>query len=62
MIVPANMTRFYQPLDFTINGYANKFVKNSWYTSQVTKQFDEEVKLDEVNVKLLLSTMVKHPS
>ena len=33
----------------------NKF--NSWYTNQVTKQLDEGVKLDEVNVRLLLSTL-----
>ena len=33
----------------------NKF--NSWYTNQVTKQLDEGVKLDEVNVRLFLSTL-----
>ena len=24
--VPANMTKFYQPLDLTINGYAKRFM------------------------------------
>ena len=25
--VPANMTKYYQPLDFTVNGYAKRFMK-----------------------------------
>ena len=25
--VPANMTRYYQPLDLTVNGYAKRFMK-----------------------------------
>ena len=24
--VPANMTKFYQPLDLTVNGYAKRFM------------------------------------
>ena len=26
--LPANMTKYYQPLDLTINGYAKRFIKN----------------------------------
>ena len=40
--------------------HAKKFIKNkfnSWYTNRVTRQLDERVKLDEINVRLLLSTL-----
>ena len=33
--VPPNMTKFYQPLDLTVNGYAKRFLKrkfNEWYS------------------------------
>ena len=58
--VPSNMTRFYQALDLTVNGHANKFMKNRfniWYISQITKQLDERMKLDQLNVRILLSTI-----
>ena len=28
--VPANMTRYYQPLDLTVNGYAKRFLKRKF--------------------------------
>ena len=28
--VPANVTRFYQPLDVTVNGYCKKFLKKKF--------------------------------
>ena len=37
--IPANMTRSYQPLDLTMNGYAKKFTSrkfNSCYTDQIS--------------------------
>ena len=58
--VPANMIRFYQPLHLTVNGQAKKFMKNKfhrWYATEITKLLNEGVKLDEVNVRLLLSTL-----
>ena len=58
--VPANMIRFQQRPDLTVNRYAKEFMKdkfNSWNTNQVTKQLNERVKLDEVNVKLFSSTL-----
>ena len=33
--VPANMTKYYQPLDLTVNGYAKRFLKSKfteWYS------------------------------
>ena len=54
------MIRFQQRPDLTVNRYAKEFMKdkfNSWNTNQVTKQLNERVKLDEVNVKLFLSTL-----
>ena len=58
--VPANMTKFYQPLDLSVNGYAKRFLAkkfNEWYSSEITKQLDEGASLEEVNVKLRLSVL-----
>ena len=44
--VPANMTKFYQPLDLMVNGYAKRFLKrkfNEWYSGQVKAQLDNGV-------------------
>ena len=58
--IPANKTRFYQPLDVTVNGFCKKFLKKkftNWYAGQQPKQLAKGIKLDEANVKLLLSTL-----
>ena len=58
--IPANMTKFYQPLDVTVNGHAKRFFKSkfsAWYADQISKQLNEGVKIDEVNVKFHLTTM-----
>ena len=58
--VPANMTKFYQPLDLTINGHEKRFFKSkfsAWYADQISKQLNEDVKIDEVDVKFRLTTM-----
>ena len=58
--VPANMTKFYQPLDLTVNGQAKRFFKSkfsAWYADQISKQLNEGVKIDEVDVKFRLTTM-----
>ena len=58
--VPANMTKFYQPLDLTVNGHAKRFFKSkfsAWYADQISKQLNEGVKIDEVDVKFRLTTM-----
>ena len=58
--VPANMTKFYQPLDLTVNGQAKRFFKSkfsAWYADQISKQLNEGVKIDEVDAKFRLTTM-----
>eukprot|EP00794_Sanderia_malayensis_P006691 gene6691-7447_t len=58
--VPPNMTKYYQPLDLTVNGYAKRFTKNKfneWYAQQITRQLQEGNKLENVDVKLRLSTL-----
>ena len=58
--VPANMTKFYQPLDLTVNGHAKRFFKSkfsAWYADQISKQLNEGVKIDEMDVKFRLTTM-----
>ena len=58
--VPANMTKFNQPLNLTVNGHAKKFFKSkfsAWYADQISKQLNEGVKIDEVDVKFRLTTM-----
>ena len=58
--VPVNMTCFYEPLDLTLNGHGKKFMRKDWCTSEIMKQLDEVVKLDEVDVKPLLSTLKQY--
>ena len=39
--VPANMTRFYQPLDLTVNGSAKRFIAkkfNGCYSDQISEE------------------------
>ena len=53
-----NMTRYYQPLDLTVNGSAKRFMAkkfNGWYSDQITQQLESG--LEEVDVKLCLSTL-----
>lgn len=56
--VPPNMTKYYQPLDLTVNGYAKKFMSqkfSGWYTQQISLQLEKGVPIDEIDVKLRLS-------
>lgn len=58
--VPANMTKFYQPLDLTVNGYAKRFTKTKfteWYSKQIGKQMQEGKKLEDVDIPLRLSML-----
>ena len=57
---PANMTRFYQPLDLTVNGSAKRFIAkkfNDWYSDQISEELQSGTTLKEVNVKLRLSVL-----
>ena len=58
--VLANITKFYQPLDLTVNGYAKRFIKrkfNEWYSGQVKAQLDNGVSLDDIHVGLQLTKL-----
>ena len=56
--VPPNLTKCYQPLDLTVNGYAKKFMSqkfSGWYTKQISLQPEKGVPIDEIDEKLRLS-------
>ena len=58
--VPANMTKFYQPLDLTVNGYAKRFLKrkfNEWYSAQVKTQLEKNIAIEDVQVGLQLTRL-----
>ena len=58
--VPANMTKYYQVLDLTVNKYAKAFTRkkfNEWYSKEIKRQLDAGKPLEEVDVKLRLSVM-----
>ena len=41
--VPANMMKYFQPLDLTVNGVSKTFLKQKfgdWYASEVTKKLN----------------------
>ena len=43
---PRNITKYYQPLDLTVNGYCKKFLKRKftqWYSAEVTRQLANKV-------------------
>lgn len=54
------MTKYYQPLDLTTNGYRKRFLKqkfSEWYSHQVEKKLSNKVELENVEVKLKLLTL-----
>ena len=58
--VPPNMTKFYQPLDLTVNGFAKLFMAkkfNDWYSAQVLSELDKGTPLEEIDIKLRLSLL-----
>lgn len=51
------MTKYYQLLDATVNGYVKGFTGrkfNDWYSNQVTDHLSGGVSLEDVDVKLYL--------
>ena len=57
--VPPNMTKYYQPLDLTRNGFSKQRLKASfaeWYLQQVSLPLEKGINI-EVVVKLRLSTL-----
>ena len=58
--VPANMTKYYQPLDLTVNGYAKGFLKKrftEWYSTQFLTYLDNGSSIDDIQIGLQLSKM-----
>ena len=58
--VPPNMTKYYQPLDLTVNGFAKRFMKakfSEWYSRQIGKQLREGIELQDIIVPLRLSLL-----
>ena len=52
--VPRNMTKYYHPLDLTVNGYSKRFLKNKfneWYSFQVSKQLGDGITLENVQAR-----------
>ena len=61
--VPANMAKFYQPLDLRVNGYWKQFFKrkfNEWYSGQVKAQLDNGFETDDIQVGLELTKRKLH--
>ena len=58
--IPTNLTRFYQPLDLTVNGSARRFVTkkfNGWYSDQISEELQFRTPLEDVDVALRLSIL-----
>ena len=54
------MTRYFQPLDLTVNGPAKLFIKKKfeiWYAEEVTKQLDKGANVYQIDVKMWLSIL-----
>ena len=61
LYVPANMTKYFQPLDLSINGVAKTFLKGkfgTWYAGEVSKQLENgTADIYSVDIKLQLSVL-----
>ena len=58
--IPANMTHILQPLDLSTNSWAKKYMKkrfSRWYAEQVHRQLNEGVPLDQIDIKMQLTTL-----
>ena len=59
--VPTNMSKYYQPIDLTMNGFSKQTLKASfaeWYSQQqVSLQLEKGINIEEVVVKHRLSTL-----
>ena len=54
------MIHIYQVLDLTLNKYAKRLMKkkfNEWYTNQVRKWLHEGKGVEQIEVKLSLTTL-----
>ena len=54
------MTKYYQPLGLTVNGYYKKFLERKftqWYFAEVTRQLANKVALEDMQKKLQLTKL-----
>ena len=60
VLVPANLTHHFQPLDLMINSMAKRFLNkkfSDWYSDQITKQLKDGVSAHQVKIDLSLTKM-----
>ena len=60
VLVPDNMTHFFQPLDLTVNGSAKNFMKKAfitYYSNEVQAQLKSGKELESVEVDLRLTAI-----
>ena len=53
MNVPLNITKYYQPLEWTVNGYVKHFMErkfDDWCSNRITDQLDSGASLEDVKV------------
>ena len=58
--VPTNMTKFYQPLHLTDNGYGKRFMArkfNDCFMQYISVQLDKGIVIDKIDAKLRLSLL-----
>ena len=58
--VPASMTKYYQPLALTVNGYAKRYLKRKfieWCSGQVKSQLDKNISIEDIQVGLQLTKL-----
>ena len=54
------MTNLFQPLDLTVNGAANTFLKRTyaeWYSGEISKVLADGIALDDIEIKLKVSVL-----
>ena len=54
------MTNIFQPLDLTVNGSFKSLMKSKfteWYSKEIGKQLDENVRTEEIEIKTKVSVL-----
>ena len=60
VLVPANLTHVFQPLDLAINGAVKSFLKSKfseWHSKEIAKALDKGQDIHEVKVDTTLTVM-----
>ena len=56
--IPNNMTKYYQPLDYTTNKWAKEFMKNKFstgYTKEVQSELKKDTSIEDNDIKFPLT-------